>query len=376
MTAAATPREPTRRVRRSRCLVAFWERGALGVQNYLCGTSVTVAAPVVDVLDLLEEYEEVGAIAARLDIPAIEALLETLITHGLLVVEGSATADREELLESVWPWGHDARFFHFATNDLEFVTDPREQLDYLLRRSEQAPPPSPYKEYAGAGIELPRRRDQRKGELWSVLQDRRTCRAFTGAPISRDDLADILLWTWGQTRFLRYPRTGDFLVKTSPSGGARHPIEVYPVVLAVDGIEPGIYHYSVRQNQLVALPGGHRIDLVDLVVELCAGHEWIRDAAAVCFMTAVIERSSWKYTHSHAYRVLHLDAGHLGQTFHLVCTQLGLGPFTFAATCNPAVERVLGIDGIAEIVLYAAAVGVPTTDVANPRQASEKTRPG
>lgn len=360
MTVSSTPREPARRVRRSRCLIAFWEKETLQVENYLSGIAAAVAAPVAQVLDLLDEYEEVGSIAARMDIPAIETLLDTLITHDLLVVEGSKTADREQLLESAWPWGHDARFFHFATNDLEFVSDEREQLDYMLRRSEQAPPPSPYKEYPGAGIELSRRRDQRSGELWRALHNRRTCRSFTGAPISRDDFADILLWTWGQTRFLSYPRTGDFVVKTSPSGGARHPIEVYPVVLAVDGIEPGVYHYSVKRNQLVALPASDRAGLVNHIVELCAGHQWIRDAAAVCFMTAVIERSSWKYTHSHAYRVLHLDAGHLGQTFHLVCTQLGLGPFTFAATHNPAIEQTLGIDGITEIVLYTAAVGVPT----------------
>jgi SagB-type dehydrogenase family enzyme len=127
------------------------------------------------------------------------------------------------------------------------------------------------------------------------------------------------------------------------------------MVLAVDGVEPGIYHYSARDHGIVPLrPGG-----VDLAVALCAGHEWIRTAAAVFFMTAVVERSAWKYPSAHAYRVLHLDAGHLGQTFHLVCTELGLGPFTFAATSNPAVESALGIDGITEIVVYTAAVGVP-----------------
>lgn len=47
-------------------------------------------------------------------------------------------------------------------------------------------------------------------------------------------------------------------------------------------------------------------------------------------MTAVVERSAWNYPNVHAYRVPHLDAGRLGQTFHLVCTELGLGPFTFA----------------------------------------------
>jgi SagB-type dehydrogenase family enzyme len=160
------------------------------------------------------------------------------------------------------------------------------------------------------------------------------------------------------------------VVKTSPSGGARHPIEVYPVVLAIENIEPGIYHYSVRENSIAALRTG---GVADLAVELCAGHEWIRTAAAVFFMTAVVERSAWKYPSSHAYRVLHLDAGHLGQTFHLVCTELGLGPFTFAATYNPAVEAALGIDGVTEIVMYTAAVGVPAPGAAGPTGASPTT---
>lgn len=159
-------------------------------------------------------------------------------------------------------------------------------------------------------------------------------------------------------------------MKTSPSGGARHPIEVYPVVLAIENIEPGIYHYSVRENSIAALRTG---GVADLAVELCAGHEWIRTAAAVFFMTAVVERSAWKYPSSHAYRVLHLDAGHLGQTFHLVCTELGLGPFTFAATYNPAVEAALGIDGVTEIVMYTAAVGVPAPGAAGPTGASPTT---
>jgi len=76
-------------------------------------------------------------------------------------------------------------------------------------------------------------------------------------------------------------------------------------------------------------------------------------------MTAVTERSMWKYPNSHAYRVLLLDAGHLGQTFHLVCTQLGLAPFTTAATDDLAIEETLGLDGVSEFPIYAAATGLP-----------------
>ena len=67
----------------------------------------------------------------------------------------------------------------------------------------------------------------------------------------------------------------------------------------------------------------------------------------------------WKYEHAHALRVLLLDAGHLGQTFHLVCTALGLGPFTSAAFNALQVTEELGLDGIQEVAIYAAAVGWP-----------------
>jgi SagB-type dehydrogenase family enzyme len=344
------------RLRRARSLIATWEADRLLVVNYLSGKRSTVSVPVVQVLCALDEYAALPEIEAELGLPQIEGLLSKLRNEDLIVEEGSGQAIKDELVDESWPWTHEAGFFHFATNDLDFVTDPSEQREYLLRRAAQVPPPSPYKEYDRAGTALPRRRDGRNDDLWAVLRARRTCREFSGGSIGREDLAEILLWTWGSSRHLSFPRTGDLVGKTSPSGGARHPIEVYPVILAVDGIDPGIYHYSVRDHSITSLRSGR---LAELAVELCSGQESIRRAAAVFFMTAVVERSSWKYPSSHAYRVIQLDAGHLGQTFHLVCTALALGPLTFAATRNRAVEEALGIDGVKEIVVYTAAVGVP-----------------
>jgi SagB-type dehydrogenase family enzyme len=345
------------RVRRARCLIGRWEDREFILENYLTGKQTAVSPAVVQLLDSVNEYEALTDILTRIDLPVLGELVDKLIDRDLLVGERSRLDEKERLVESTWTWGQDARYFHYSTNHVDFESDPEAQGIYLSVRAKQVPPPSPYKEYGHTGIDLGRRLEQRTGEFWEVLLRRRTCRSFTGESISREEFADILAWTWGQTQAFSFPTTGDFVVKTSPSGGARHPMETYPVVLAVQGVEPGIYHYSVRQNSLIPLRIGK---FADLVVELCSNHRWVREAAAVFFMTAVIERSTWKYQHSHAYRVLQLDAGHVGQTFHLVCTRLGLGPFTFAATQNQAIERELGLDGVSEIVVYTAAVGVPT----------------
>lgn len=357
MQSSALTLAPTVRVRRSRCLIGFWEGSEFVLENYVTGKQASISPAVAQLLSFQLDYEIVSEILRRWDfVPDAEQLLGCLLGQDLLVMEGSHLDAKEESIESKWAWNHPARHFHYATNSLEFECDPETQRRDLSARASEHPPPSPYKDSAPIVVDLDRTFKQTSGEFWDTLLNRRTCRSFSGEPISKEAFADVLLWTWGKTHAVSDSEVGDYVLKTSPSGGARHAIEVYPVVLAVRGVAPGIYHYSVRHNGLVLLKPGAFADLVE---GLCSDQAWLRSAAAVFFMTAVVERTMWKYRHSHAYRVLHLDAGHLGQTFHLVCRRLGLGPFTTAATRNEAIERELGLDGVSEIVLYTAAVGVP-----------------
>jgi SagB-type dehydrogenase family enzyme len=208
------------------------------------------------------------------------------------------------------------------------------------------------------GLEHGKIQDEGTSELMAFEAGgaRRTRRTFRREAISIQDFSALLLWTWGQTRTMRDPDLGPYILRTSPSGGARHPIEVYPVVRRVEGIPPGIYHYSVQRHRLETLRPGK---FEDLVVRLYANQDWMRDASAVFFMPAIVARSMWKYKQAQAYRVMQLDAGHLGQTFHLVCTALGLAPFTTAATDDLAIERELELDGVSEIAIYTAATGLP-----------------
>lgn len=71
----------------------------------------------------------------------------------------------------------------------------------------------------------------------------------------------------------------------------------------------------------------------------------------------------WKYEHSHSFRVINLDAGHLGQTFHLVCQSMNLGPFTTAALNNKLIENLLKIDPIEQPAVYLCATGYPNNEI-------------
>ena len=71
----------------------------------------------------------------------------------------------------------------------------------------------------------------------------------------------------------------------------------------------------------------------------CADQPYVAHSAALFIMTAVFARTMWKYHHPRAYRVVLLDAGHLGQTFCLTATRMGLAPFSTAALKDTLIER-------------------------------------
>lgn len=337
----------------------MWEQGNFLIRNYLSGGQVTTLPILAQLVHPFTEFTDESLVRDRI----VEAgfgdeLLGDLLEADVLVVEGSELARKEDLLEQ-WTWGHDARCFHFSTQQVSYTFDDEAIREHFERKAAVDPPPSPFKEFALPQFALPDELQSASGGLYDTLRQRRTTRSFQRVPLTLRDLASILQWTWGKMRFYNDSQLDRRIIKTSPSGGARHPVEVYPVVQRVQGVESGLYHYSVKDHALVLLREGL---FEERMVELFSGQWWIRDAAVLFFMTAVLPRSMWKYDHSRAYRVVLLDAGHLGQTFHLACTALGLGPFTTAALQDRKIEQELGLDGVTETVLYAGATGYARHD--------------
>jgi SagB-type dehydrogenase family enzyme len=172
--------------------------------------------------------------------------------------------------------------------------------------------------------------------------------------VSAADLGTLLGLTWRIQAWLPVQGRGMLPLKTSPSGGALHPIEVYVLARNVEGIRPGLYHYAADRHRLELLRrGATRRQIVGYLPR----QPWFGTAAAVMLMTAVFPRTQWKYNFARGYRVVLAEAGHLAQTCCLTATWLGLAPFCTMALADSAIERDLGIDGITESVLYATGVG-------------------
>ncbi len=211
--------------------------------------------------------------------------------------------------------------------------------------------PAPHKTFPGAQrIPLPRPSalSPPPADLWQVLGDRRSRRAFSGAPIPPEHLAALLWACQGVTA-----RQGPVLLRTAPSAGALYPFETYVSIQAVAGIEPCLAHLDVAGFALERIAGGHH---GRALAAAALGQGFVARASAVFAWTAVYERAAWKYR-DRALRYLGLDLGHLCQNLALAAEALGLGCCPVAAFLDREMNEVLGVDGGGEFAYYLAAVG-------------------
>lgn len=297
-------------------------------------------------------------------------VVDRLVDGGLLLTETEdgepAELRRRDEVLAQSQWNVYAALYHFMSKwrDID-IQEPDVEPDEASATEEWlrlfGPPPSHFHsvDRGREPVRLPL--PQRAGGLYDALLARKTTRTFdSGTPLEVEDLGAILHYAYGAHGLLAVDPQVAVLRKTSPSGGALHPIEIYPLLVNVNGLKPGIYHYRVADHALEPLTLMERKEAADLAYEFSSGQAFTRDAQALFLLTARFYRSYWKYRkHRRAYAVLLMDAGHLSQTFYLVCAELGLGAFVTAAINGANIEQRLELDGFAEGALLLSGCGKP-----------------
>jgi SagB-type dehydrogenase family enzyme len=285
---------------------------------------------------------------------SLKQAVEQLARHSLLQRQGQPLPAGHSGLAAWSRWNPAAGFFHLSTRNLRFADDDEEEFRELVRLAKSKPIPLPIKGYPNAK-QIPLPNSSVDGEFARVLLQRRTWRKFSTEPVPLPTLGHLLGLTFGVRHWVKLPKIGSVAVKTSPSGGSMHPIEAYVLVRNVKGLAAGSYHYNGVDHRLELLKvGATSRD----ITRLLANQWWYGPAGFVVFLTAVFERTRWKYDYARAYRAVLIEAGHLCQTFCLTATSMGLAPFCTMAFADSKIEKTLGIDGISESAIYVAGAGM------------------
>lgn len=344
------------RYRRSPYILGYWAGEHLVLENYAVGSRLAADPEVVAILQSLGQWgslSEVSKEHPRFDRKSLERVVAILERHSFLHRSKRRAATATERALSGWSaWLPSAGWFHLATKNVRYgIIEKTERL--LREKAAVEPAPPAFKRYRGALLtSLP---PPQQGELPRLLRERRTWRQFSNRPVDVASIATLLQLTWGVQRWTDFPGIAPGLpLKTSPSGGARHPIEVYLLARDVKGLASGLFHYAPDRHQLALISRGTARRQIHRYLPR---QEWYSGASALFIMTAMFAREQWRYSTPRAYRAVLIEAGHLCQTFCLVATWLGLAPFCTLALADSLIEKDLGIDGVSESVMYVAGVG-------------------
>jgi SagB-type dehydrogenase family enzyme len=214
-------------------------------------------------------------------------------------------------------------------------------------------PPSRRLHHGARRISLPGADLEIAQPLGDALAARRSLRDYSDATLPTLLLGKLLFACAGVNGTLSFE--GFTLgARTYPSGGALYPLEIYPVLQRVEGIADGIYHYDPFAHELEEIRIGN---VHDQFAAMTFGQDMLATANAILFITAVFERSMWKYG-QRGYRYVWIEAGHLGQNLYLVAGALGLAPVALGGFYDAEANALLGL-GSGEQTIYAICAGQP-----------------
>ncbi|MEG9884212.1 MAG: SagB/ThcOx family dehydrogenase [Hyphomicrobiales bacterium] len=314
-----------------------------------------------------EEYE--------IDEPGLLAQLFRFIESGEIETEAKrklrennvlVSKERPALLKN---FGNDfLDLFHRGCNDVlnHIQTLSAEEfadlyLDSCARLGGDGPPSrakSLRKEH-GTNIALPDPQLQflQDSSLFHALDRRKTVREFHPHRAALADLSNLLFTCFGYFHQHKESENKDyapFKRRSSPSGGCLQAIEAYICAFSVDRLENGVYWYDADDHSLLKV--NDAIDYANLSAMLVS--QFFGDNCAFgIFLTANLERFTWKYKTTRAYRVVSMEAGHFSQTTQLCGAAMGLNSWITGAFNDTKIEQTLNLDCERAIPLLFLAFG-------------------
>lgn len=306
--------------------------------------------------DLISQIFGLGASESR-------AVLTSLLSSKLVIPSVPVDGSILRWEQSGW---RDALDFHLAVQDLQFSDDRNDYASWAavmktrVDCGEYPEDPGPAKVYANQHHKKVDKAQpsSRLATVQEVFSSTRPFRSYAAGAIDARTLEYVVRETylphsWHDSPF------GKYFKRSSPSGGARHPIEAYLIVLDVNGLEPGLYHIDTAREVLVEL---RTADMRKALTTACFQKPGIEFASAAIVLTVRWLRHQYKYQYSRSYRMIMLDVGHLIQSHALIATSVGIQSFLGPSIDDEAVKDLLELSGDDEDPIYVIGMGLRLPD--------------
>lgn len=288
---------------------------------------------------------EEAAAEAGLDGEQAQAVVEPLLAAGVLVEPDEA--DREK----AGPWTMPERLVHARSRSWRPAGPARRPPRPLA-----ASPWEPVVELERPDLDALERDDP---PFAAVQAARRSIREHHHEPLPAAALGEFL-YRVGRVEDLYEAAPGMTLaLRPYPAAGAMYELELYPLVGACSGVEPGLYHYAADHHRLarVCAPGPE----TDSLLRAAAAGMGVTEAPQVLVIVAGrLERLAWKYN-ALAYTLMLKNVGVLLQTMYLTATAMGLAGCAIGTGDADVFAAATGLDPADQASVGEFALGRPSS---------------
>lgn len=188
--------------------------------------------------------------------------------------------------------------------------------------------------------------------LQSALDARRSSRDFNGRSISVGELWRLCYVATG-VRETILSRSTVWFQRNAPNSGGLGSIEAFPIVLNVEGIEQGIFHFDSISHEFVLIVQG---DFRQWLEKDVLFQEEFSRAAVAIVLVGCFSRLRKKYG-LRGYRSVLIDAGHCSENIYLAATALSLSVCATTGFVDDEIDEALRLDGVDRASVLVLLVG-------------------
>lgn len=197
-------------------------------------------------------------------------------------------------------------------------------------------------------------------ELGEVIEQRRTVRFFSGDKIEKPCLASIIRAAAGITCEAEMAlQSGDRVtlnLRSVPSAGGLYPVDLYLVIINVQGIKKGIYRYHPPEDVLLQIGGEEDIGRITESFCLAGDQAGLNKVSCICLLSIHPWKTMKKYGARGLRFALH-EVGGISQNIHLAAVSLGLGAMDCASFYEDEVNKIIKLDGEFQTVVHTILLG-------------------
>lgn len=182
--------------------------------------------------------------------------------------------------------------------------------------------------------------------------------------LDAENLAEILFFSAGITREMKYPY-GNYYMRASSATGALYPIELYVVCDDISSnLMAGVYHFSPADFSLTQIRKG----TYKRYLAAAANNQDIANSAITVVFTSFAWRNAWKYQ-ARSYRHWFWDSGVIAANLLATTYAMRLPTRIITGFLDDTVNQLLCVEDQREAAIAMAAIGAGSSkDIIAPSQ--------